>query len=58
MLLLKAGDGLPVHAAASLRDSSIVEKIVRHAGCSVLVDRRLAQAHKGAALQTEDTALL
>ncbi|MBB4574797.1 hypothetical protein GGI59_002829 [Rhizobium lentis] len=55
---MKAGDGLPVHAAASLRDSSIVEKIVRHAGCSVLVDRRLAQAHKGAALQTEDTALL
>ncbi|PDT01365.1 universal stress protein [Rhizobium chutanense] len=38
--------------------SSIVEKVVRHAGCSVLIDRRPDHADKGAAPQAEDTAPL
>ncbi|WP_064685293.1 universal stress protein [Rhizobium bangladeshense] len=38
--------------------SSIVEKVVRHAGCSVLVDGRSDDAHEGSASQTEDAALL
>ncbi|MGO7655279.1 universal stress protein [Rhizobium ruizarguesonis] len=38
--------------------SSIVEKVVRHAGCSVLVDRRPAPAHEGSASQAEDVAPL
>ncbi|TCA29841.1 universal stress protein [Rhizobium leguminosarum bv. viciae] len=38
--------------------SSIVEKVVRHAGCSVLVDRRPAPAYEGSASQAEDVAPL
>ncbi|EJC83867.1 universal stress protein UspA-like protein [Rhizobium leguminosarum bv. trifolii WSM2297] len=38
--------------------SSIVEKVVRHAGCSVLIDRRLDHADKGVAFPAEDTTLL
>lgn len=37
--------------------SSIVDKVVRHAGCSVLIDRRLDHAYEGAASQVEDVAL-
>jgi nucleotide-binding universal stress UspA family protein len=37
--------------------SSIVDKVVRHAGCSVLIDRRLDHAYEGAASQAEDVAL-
>ncbi|MBB3350140.1 universal stress protein [Rhizobium sp. L9] len=38
--------------------SSIVEKVVRHAGCSVLIDRRLDHAGEDAAAQAENVALL
>lgn len=38
--------------------SSIVEKVVRHAGCSVLIDRRLDHAGEDAAAQTEGGASL
>ncbi|WHO77026.1 universal stress protein [Rhizobium sp. BT03] len=38
--------------------SSIVDKVVRHAGCSVLIDRRFDCRHSGAESQAEDTALL
>ncbi|MBB4442293.1 MULTISPECIES: universal stress protein [Rhizobium] len=37
--------------------SSIVDKVVRHAGCSVLIDRRLDHAQEGLASPAEDTAL-
>ncbi|ARO26289.1 universal stress UspA-like protein (plasmid) [Rhizobium sp. TAL182] len=37
---------------------SIVEKVVRHAGCSVLIDRRLDHADEDSAAQTEDVASL
>ncbi|MBY5364704.1 universal stress protein [Rhizobium leguminosarum] len=38
--------------------SSIVDKVVRHAGCSVLIDRRPDPTHEGSAPQVEDAALL
>ncbi|WP_064696791.1 universal stress protein [Rhizobium aegyptiacum] len=38
--------------------SSIVEKVVRHAGCSVLIDRRLDHGGEDAAAQTDAAALL
>ncbi|MBX4870378.1 MULTISPECIES: universal stress protein [Rhizobium] len=38
--------------------SSIVEKVVRHAGCSVLIDRRLDHHREDAEAQAEDVALL
>ncbi|MBX4925253.1 universal stress protein [Rhizobium binae] len=38
--------------------SSIVEKVVRHAGCSVLIDRRLDHAGEASAAQTEGVASL
>lgn len=34
--------------------SSIVDKVVHHAGCSVLIDRRPDQAHDGSVPQEED----
>jgi nucleotide-binding universal stress UspA family protein len=48
----------PVSDIADYVFSSIVEKVVRHAGCSVLIDRRPNHADKGAAAQAEDTGLL
>ncbi|MBX4960393.1 universal stress protein [Rhizobium binae] len=38
--------------------SSIVGKVVRHAGCSVLIDRRLDHAGEASAAQTEGVASL
>ena len=38
--------------------SSIVDKVVRHAGCSVLIDRRADRRHSGSKAQAEDTAML
>jgi nucleotide-binding universal stress UspA family protein len=37
--------------------SSIVDKVVRHAGCSVLIDRRPDRAQEGSASPAEDAAL-
>ncbi|MEH7881136.1 universal stress protein [Rhizobium laguerreae] len=37
--------------------SSIVDKVVRHAGCSVLIDRRPDRAQEGSASPAEEAAL-
>ncbi|MBX5083395.1 universal stress protein [Rhizobium lentis] len=38
--------------------SSIVEKVVRHAECSVLIDRRPRHGHEGSLRAADDAALL